>query len=152
MPIPDDYGATIGERTLNHLRTANDISARKQLRMGLRIISLIVATLYSLTAVAQIQFTEVGNQAGIAGDNYTSRTTHGLGPIWIDYDKDGWPDLFLVNGWNSNGAHLFHNEGDGTFSRQDALLPAMPVYMRLGPSRPRQRLNMSTVMYLSYVV
>jgi hypothetical protein len=75
--------------------------------------------------MAQVQFTEVGDQVGIAGDDYTSRTTHGLGPIWIDYDKDGWPDLFLVNGWDSDGAHLFHNEGNGTFSRQDALLPAL---------------------------
>ena len=78
-----------------------------------------------MAAIAQVQFTDVASQAGIDGDNYESRTTHGLGMNWIDYDNDGWADLFAVNGWNTNGAHLFRNEGDGTFSRQDTLLPAL---------------------------
>ena len=110
-----------GERILKHLRTTTNHPARA----GLQIIGLIVGAMYSMAAIAQVQFTDVANSAGIAGDTYESRTTHGLGMNWIDYDNDGWPDLFAVNGWNTNGAHLFRNEGNGTFSRQDTLLPVL---------------------------
>ena len=42
----------------------------------------------------------------------------------IDYDNDGWPDIFLVNGSTLPGVvgkekptgHLFHNNHDGTFT------------------------------------
>jgi hypothetical protein len=35
---------------------------------------------------------------------------------WGDYDNDGWLDLFMVK-HNSGGNRLFHNNGDGTFTR-----------------------------------
>ncbi len=35
---------------------------------------------------------------------------------WCDYDKDGWLDLFVSHGQNQNNA-LYHNNGDGTFTR-----------------------------------
>ena len=94
-------------------------------RATLQIMGLIAGAICFQPAIAQVQFTDVASQAGIAGNTYSSRTTHGLGMNWIDYDKDGWPDLFAVNGWNSDGAHLFRNEGDGTFSNQDSLLPVL---------------------------
>jgi hypothetical protein len=34
--------------------------------------------------------------------------------IWIDYDRDGWPDLYLINDKISPNV-LFRNLGDGTF-------------------------------------
>lgn len=42
-----------------------------------------------------------------------------IGCGWGDYDNDGWLDLFVVNGGDFSAAKsfLFHNEGDGTFSR-----------------------------------
>jgi len=48
----------------------------------------------------------------------------GSGIAAIDYDRDGYPDLFIVNGSRLEGFpagaapsnHLFHNNGDGTFS------------------------------------
>ena len=47
----------------------------------------------------------------------------GSGVCVIDYDNDGWPDLFFVNGtdWPGHKAHrttaaLYHNNHDGTFS------------------------------------
>ena len=41
------------------------------------------------------------------------------GAAWIDYDNDGFPDLF-VNYLTGPGAQLFHNNRDGTF--QDATI------------------------------
>jgi hypothetical protein len=48
----------------------------------------------------------------------------GSGVALIDYDRDGYPDLFLVNGsrldvfgpGEAPTNHLFHNNGDGTFT------------------------------------
>jgi len=37
-------------------------------------------------------------------------------PSWIDYDNDGWLDLFVVNR-NSTPPFLYHNNGDGTFTK-----------------------------------
>ncbi|MEM8486622.1 MAG: FG-GAP-like repeat-containing protein [Bacteroidota bacterium] len=74
-------------------------------------------------SVAQIQLNEVAVAAGIGSDNFNSSSAHGLGAIWIDYDNDGFPDLFVANG-SSLPSHLYRNEGNGTFSNQDDLLPA----------------------------
>jgi len=117
---------------MKYLRQATDHPAYAPHRAGLKIIGLIAGLIYSLTATAQVQFTEVSAQAGINGDTYVSRTVHGLGMNWIDIDNDGWPDLFAINGYNGGGAHLFRNEGDGTFSDQDSLLPAMPNDEQMG--------------------
>jgi hypothetical protein len=47
----------------------------------------------------------------------------GTGVAVFDYDNDGWPDIFLVNGTTVGFAgsdaptsHLYHNNHDGTFS------------------------------------
>lgn len=55
-------------------------------------------------------FTDVSFSAGV---------TDGAKPtfcaVWLDYNHDSWPDLFVVNDrWPD--ATLFHNNGDGTFS------------------------------------
>src|SRR6266436_3227921 len=50
--------------------------------------------------------------------------TTGSGVAFIDYDNDGWLDIFLVNGSRLEGFpagqepsnHLFHNNRDGTFT------------------------------------
>lgn len=34
---------------------------------------------------------------------------------WVDYDRDGWPDLFVCNRDEPN--FLYHNEGDGSFTK-----------------------------------
>src|SRR5215469_12119 len=79
---------------------------------------------------SSIQFRDVTQQAGIHfvhnngafGKKYLPETM-GPGVAFIDYDKDGWPDIFLVNGmdWPGHvGKHstprLYHNNRDGTFS------------------------------------
>lgn len=77
-----------------------------------------------------ITFTDVATQAGIRfrhnnggfGQKYLPETM-GSGVCVIDYDNDGWPDLFFVNGtdWPGHKSHrttpaLYHNNHDGTFS------------------------------------
>jgi enediyne biosynthesis protein E4 len=80
-------------------------------------------------------FVDVASKAGILvrnvngsveGKRYIVEAT-GSGVAILDYDRDGWPDIFLVNGTNLPGAesednrekptnHLFHNNHDGTFT------------------------------------
>ncbi len=76
-------------------------------------------TFRDITQKAGIRF--VHNNAAF-GKKYLPETM-GPGVAFIDYDNDGWPDIFLVNGmdwpWHS-GKHstpkLYHNNHDGTFT------------------------------------
>lgn len=78
--------------------------------------SLLVPTLVDVTARAGIHFTHVN---GARGDKWMPETL-GAGGGFLDYDGDGWLDIFLVNGrsWSgreSTGSALYRNQGDGTF-------------------------------------
>ena len=47
--------------------------------------------------------------------------TTGSGVAILDYDRDGWPDIYLVNGKSLDSktapsGHLYHNNHDGTFT------------------------------------
>ena len=89
-------------------------------------LSVCGALLYGMqVSHAEILFTDVSDSAGVGGDVYLGPSNHNLGLSWIDFDKDGFPDLFAVNGIDSD-AHLFHNNGDGTFTKVDELLPVLP--------------------------
>jgi hypothetical protein len=77
-------------------------------------------------------FTDVAQKAGLTAPivfggkdtkKYIIETT-GTGAAIFDYDNDGWPDIFLVNGTTLEGFsagqaptnHLYRNNHDGTFS------------------------------------
>jgi enediyne biosynthesis protein E4 len=80
---------------------------------------------------AEVGFVDVARQAGLTakttfGGELTKKyiiETTGGGVAFIDYDNDGWPDIFLVNGSRLEGFgngpkptnHLYHNNRDGTF-------------------------------------
>jgi enediyne biosynthesis protein E4 len=34
----------------------------------------------------------------------------------VDFDRDGWPDLFVINSAEGSQCHLYRNNGDGTFT------------------------------------
>jgi hypothetical protein len=60
---------------------------------------------------------------GTTSKKYIIETT-GSGVAFLDYDNDGWLDIFLINGTRMEGFpagqqptnHLFHNNRDGTFT------------------------------------
>jgi hypothetical protein len=56
-------------------------------------------------------FTEVAAQAGLVAKGYLTK-----GANWIDFDNDGYPDLFINNNEANNAAELYHNNRDGTFT------------------------------------
>src|SRR6202795_965223 len=80
--------------------------------------------------ISPVTFRDVTQQAGIRfvhnngafGKKFLPETI-GSGVAFIDYDNDGWPDIFLVNGMDWPGLvqkhttpKLYHNNHDGTFT------------------------------------
>ena len=78
------------------------------------------------------EFEDLAQKAGLTATNvfggkhsstYILEST-GTGVAMFDYDNDGWPDIFFVNGTTLEGFpagsaptnHLYHNNHDGTFS------------------------------------
>ena len=98
--------------------------------IGLAILLIGKAGVKASPETSSIQFRDVTQQAGIHfahnngafGKKYLPETM-GPGVAFIDYDNDGWPDIFLVNGmdWPGHGQKhttpkLYHNNHDGTFT------------------------------------
>src|SRR5258705_13623300 len=106
------------------------------------VICIVLLALLSRNSIAQTQpksppnaiayFTDVAQRAGLTSPivfggkdtkKYIIETT-GTGAAIFDYDNDGWPDIFLVNGTTLEGFpagkgptnHLYRNNHDGTFS------------------------------------
>jgi hypothetical protein len=65
-----------------------------------------------VTAKAGIDFV---HQSGASPDKFMVET-FGSGVAWIDYDNDGFPDLYFVNGAPGSSNALYHNNHDGTFT------------------------------------
>jgi hypothetical protein len=72
-----------------------------------------------VTQKAGLHFTQ---NNGAFGKKFLPETL-GSGVAFIDYDNDGWPDIFLVNGMDWPGhvqkhttPKLYHNNHDGTFT------------------------------------
>src|SRR6267154_2403812 len=119
-------------------------SLRRALRTALQILPAAVLLFSMVFAVPDpadqdskkpkpiAYFTDKAKQAGLTmmnvfgGENtkkYILETT-GTGVALFDYDHDGWPDIFIVNGTKLGGFpagrgptnHLYHNNHDGTFT------------------------------------
>jgi len=70
-------------------------------------------------------FTDVTEQAGLKAYEV------GNDAAWLDYNRDGWPDLYVANDyWDPD--HLYRNDGDGTFTDvTETVLPHLP-YSSMG--------------------
>jgi hypothetical protein len=106
------------------------------------VVSVVLVALGCRPAMPQTQpkspqnaiayFTDVAQKAGLTtptvfGGKDTKKyiiETTGTGVAIFDYDNDGWPDIFLVNGTTLEGfpagqgptSHLYRNNHNGTFS------------------------------------
>ena len=75
-------------------------------------------------------------ECGLGSDN-----AEASGCAWSDYDHDGWPDVFLAQGYTASGgaavdtSGLFHNDGHGMFSRvNDTGIQMLPGTWLVCPS------------------
>ncbi len=112
-------------------------NAQIWLLLGCLLLSSLEVTGQRLTPVRTndplgVKFVNVARQAGLTektiyGDEHRNRyllETTGAGAAFIDYDNDGWQDIFLVNGTRLDGLppgvkatnRLYRNKGDGTFA------------------------------------
>ncbi len=79
---------------------------------------------------ATFHFVDVTSEAGFERVVHAGRPgkdhlldSAGTGAAWVDFDRDGWIDAYIVNGWKVEGARvvergrnaLYRNRGDGTF-------------------------------------
>jgi hypothetical protein len=69
-------------------------------------------------------FTDVSESAGIT----KAAGTYGLGVSTLDFDDDGWTDLYVAN--DSNPSTLYRNNRNGTF--EDIAVPAGCAYSQDG--------------------
>ncbi|MBT8400131.1 MAG: CRTAC1 family protein [Rhodothermia bacterium] len=72
------------------------------------------------------KFTDVSRLAGVHVDDPDE--SKGLGVVWVDYDNDGDPDIYVTN--DSTPNFLYRNNGDGSFT--NVALEAGVAYNRFG--------------------
>jgi enediyne biosynthesis protein E4 len=74
--------------------------------------SAVRLTFADVTVASKIGFV---HQSGASPEKYMVET-FGSGLGWIDYDNDGFQDLYFVNGAPGTSNVLYRNNHDGTFT------------------------------------
>lgn len=101
---------------------------KAQACLCLLVLLLPVATWAADGAERRIRFEEIGQKANVRVIHHTHRfpgkngdvlhmfTSGGASVAVGDYDGDGYEDLFVTDSDTGRPNHLFHNNGDGTFT------------------------------------
>ena len=91
---------------------------------------VVAGTVLGADSPPPLYFVDIAAEAGVTAPTWCGRDdkphimeSNGTGLGWVDYDRDGDLDLYLVNGWRLDGEEiaergrdiLYRNEGDGTF-------------------------------------
>src|SRR6184192_4073945 len=115
------------------VRTAMKVGSQREKVWIVSLIVLLPLCFAQQSTKSQIAyFTDVSEKAGLTAKvvfggidtkKYIIETT-GTGVGIFDYDNDGWPDIFLVNGTTLEGFpaghaptnHLYRNNHDGTLT------------------------------------
>ena len=96
-------------------------------------IVFLLASVVSVAPNSQcVLFTNAASRAGITARNISGDSTHkmylpelnGSGVAFIDYNNDGFPDIFVINGTRTASSesdsapvsHLYRNNSDGSFT------------------------------------
>lgn len=94
--------------------------------VGVPLLTLIFAA--AADTAARIRFEEISQKAGLKnvhhirtfkgkkGDVLGMFTSGGSAAAVADYDNDGFEDVFLTDSEEGRANHLYHNNGDGTFT------------------------------------
>jgi len=103
--------------------------ARKAFKTAVAIALAVPLVVFAADAVvAKIRFVEVGAAAGVRTEHHTRRfagphgdvlrmfTSGGASVAAGDYDGDGLDDLFVTDSGEGKKSHLFHNNGNLTFT------------------------------------
>ncbi len=125
---------------MNRQTSLLHVSIVRKLVIGSAVFLVLAGGLAPAQELAALQnakatlanFIDIGEKAGLTmtivfggvdTKKYIIETT-GTGIAIFDYDNDGWPDIFIVNGTTLEGFpadraptnHLYHNNHDGTFT------------------------------------
>ena len=66
-----------------------------------------------------------GNFTRILNDPTVQDKGYAHGVSWVDYDNDGFLDLFVADYFSTKFNKLFHNNGDGTFAKANGSAPTL---------------------------
>ena len=109
--------AACGDATLAPLPPERSTPAEEDVPTAGAAPAAVDVEFVDATAAAGIAFVHV---SGAAGEKYLPETL-GSGALFLDFDGDGWQDVFFVNStpWRGTGdafPALYRNDGDGTYT------------------------------------
>ncbi len=81
--------------------------------MMIRVLTFLIVILFSNSIGAQTSFKDVTKEAGIHHQFHVYEGMFGGGACVLDFNNDGWEDIFITGGKNEDVLYL--NNGDGTF-------------------------------------
>src|SRR5438105_3482819 len=89
------------------------VPKNKLKRLRFLSLAIFIAATNLLTVSAQTPFKDVTKAAGINHQFAVFEGMFGGGACVIDFNNDGWEDIFITGGLHEDA--LYQNNGDGTF-------------------------------------